>query len=70
MATAARIYTVAGKDGKTRLIEATHPAHALRHVAADTFTVKVATQRELVDALRRGVNVEAVKHEQQELPTT
>jgi hypothetical protein len=69
MATAARIYSVAGKDGKARLIEATHPSHALRHVAADTFTVKVPTQRELVDLLRKGVNVEAVKHEQQELPT-
>jgi hypothetical protein len=70
MATAARIYSVASKEGKTRLVEATHPAHALRHVAADTFTVAIPTPRELVDLVSKGTAVEIVKHEQQELPST
>jgi hypothetical protein len=70
MATAARIYTVADKQGRKRLVEATHPSHVMRHVAADTFTVNVASQRELVDLLGKGVPVESIKAEQIELPTT
>jgi hypothetical protein len=70
MTTQTRIYSVTDKAGNTRLVEASHPAHAMRHVAADTFTVKVTPQRELVDLLRKGVTVESVAHEQQELPTT
>lgn len=70
MATQTRLYLVADKSGKSRLVEANHPSHALRHVAADTFTVKVATQRELVDLMRKQVPIETVKPEQSELPTT
>lgn len=41
MATQTRIYKVApaGDGGAARLVRATHPSHALRHVAADAFTV-------------------------------
>lgn len=68
MATQSRLYAVADKTGKIRLVEATHPSHALRHVAADTFTVKVPTQRELVDLLKKQTPIEIVKPEQGELP--
>lgn len=65
---ATRIYAV--RDGKTlRLVRATHPAHALRHVADETFEVTVAGQEELVKALADGAKVEDIKAEQQQLPT-
>lgn len=70
MATQSRIYAVADKAGKVRLVEASHPSHALRHVASDTFTVKVPTQRELVDLMKKQTTIEIVKPEQGELPTT
>lgn len=69
---ATRIYKVApvADGGPARLVRATHPSHALRHVAADSFMVKVASQDDLVAAFERGVQVEAIKAEQIELPTT
>lgn len=71
---ATRIYIVTPKaaEGQTvvrRLVRASHPSHALRHVAADQLQVTVASQDDLVDLLGRGVPVETVKHEQHELPT-
>ena len=71
MAVQTRIYKVsheAGGEG-ARLVRATHPSHALRHIAADVFTVAVASQDDLVDMLAKGVAVETIKGEQQELPT-
>ncbi len=53
MAAPTRIYIVrnatADIDAETgkslhRLVRASHPSHALRHVAADSFEVKVASQ--------------------------
>ena len=69
---AARIYLVHPiADGKSsRLVRATHPATALRHVANDAFKVAVASQDQLVEAIGRGVKVEDVAHEQGQLPTT
>lgn len=43
--------------------------HALRHVAESAFTVAVATVDEALALSAKGVKVEQVKHEQQELPT-
>ena len=67
MATQTRIYVVSDHESK-RLIRAAHPSHALMHAARSTFDVHVASQDELVALLSRGVEVEAIKHEQQELP--
>lgn len=70
MATQTRIYKVApaGDGGAARLVRATHPSHALRHVAADAFTVKVASQDDLVTAFENGTKVESITAEQHELP--
>lgn len=74
-----RIYRVASKlvdvDLETipprpcvRLVRATHPSHALRHVAADEYSVSVASQDDLIDLVGRGVQVETIAAEQHELP--
>jgi hypothetical protein len=58
-----RIYNVF--DGKTdRLIRAGNPAQALRHVAKASFTVRVATQDDLVDVVGRGGKVEDASKEE------
>ncbi len=67
--TAKRIYLVTVGD-KQRLVEATHPANALMHIARDMASVRVPSQAELVTAVKSGVEVESVKHEQQQLPST
>jgi hypothetical protein len=68
--TQTRIYLVeATATTASRLVRATHPAHALGHVARSAFTVAVATQDQLVDLLAEGVKVEDIKQEQRELPT-
>lgn len=69
MATPTRIYVVSHGGGGERLIRASHPSHALMHAARSTFDVHVASQDELVALLERGVTVETIKAEQQELPT-
>lgn len=78
MAAPTRIYIVrnatADIDAETgkslhRLVRASHPSHALRHVAADSFEVKVASQDDLVAAFERGTKVETIAAEQHELPT-
>ena len=70
--TAKRIYRIAPKTegGAARFVRASHPATALRHVADDAFTVRVATQEDLVGAFEAGLKVEAVNAEQTELPAT
>jgi hypothetical protein len=70
MATATRIYIVRSKsqDGVARLVRATHPAHALKHVADSEYTVGVPTQDELIALAREDTAVEELRHEQQELP--
>lgn len=66
--TVTRIYSVADQAGKVRLVEASHPSHALRHVAEATFTVKIPAPRELVELTKKGVIVETVRPEQLTLP--
>lgn len=66
---AGRIYTVE-RDGKKRLVRASHPSVALTHVARSEYDVRVATQNDLESLLPQGVKVEDVKAEQQKLPGT
>jgi len=69
MAATTRIYIVFDKaTSDVRLVRATHPSHALQHVARDTFSSRVATQDDLIDALAAGVHIENINAEQQELP--
>jgi len=60
-----RIYVVGTPDG-VRLVRATVRSQALTHVAQSQFTVRVASQEDLVEYLGE-VEVENAKHEQQEL---
>lgn len=69
MATAQRIYLVTTNDGGKRLVKATQRQQALSHVANTLFTVKVASQDDLVDALTTGTAVENYKQpDQADLP--
>jgi hypothetical protein len=71
MATATRIYQVTHKASKTvRLVRATHPSRALHHVAADEYSVEVASQEDLITLLEDGVKVEDVKAEPAEPSAT
>lgn len=59
-----RIYSVARKGhGTTRLVEANNWAQALRHVARDEYQVDVAGQKQIVEAVKRGVAVEEASPE-------
>lgn len=46
-----------------RIVRATHPAHALRHVADGAYIVTVASQDDLVEMLEAGKRPEAIKDE-------
>lgn len=60
--TTTRIYSVYRKHdapgAPPRLVRAAHVAQALRHVAADQFSVRVATQDDLLTAITGGSKVE------------
>lgn len=58
MATATRIYLVTSTDGAARLVKATVASQAITHAAKQSFTVRVASQDDLVNALSSGVRVE------------
>lgn len=69
-----RIYRVANfiadvdaDSGKTftRLVRASNAAQAVRHVAADTLHVAVASQDDLVELLEAGVRVEQSGRDEQ-----
>lgn len=56
--TTTRLYIIRRKDEpatKPRLVKAPNSAQALRHVAADTLSVSVPTQDELIAAVQAGV---------------
>ncbi len=56
---APKIYVVTDKlTGDARLVEAVSKAGAVNHVVANNFTASVATQQQLVDAVRAGVEIE------------
>lgn len=68
-----RVYVVADngdKSTKPRLVRATHPANALRHVAAALFATRVASVDDVLALRDKGVKVESIHAEQQQLPTT
>lgn len=65
MATQQRVYIVETHTGKTRLVKAAVRQQALSHVANHLFTVRVATQDDLIDALGKGIKVEAHKDPEQ-----
>ena len=67
-----RIYVIRDNrpEGRTRLVRATHPNHAIKHVADAAFTATVATQDDLVKLIGLGTTVEDIGNEQVELPNT
>lgn len=68
-----RIYLVKPRGDTTspgRLVRATHPAHALRHVADGAYSVEVAGQEDLLALVQAGQQVESIKAEQVALPET
>jgi hypothetical protein len=62
MSTPTRIYIVrdltAPENVEPHLVRATSQSQALRHVATTAYSVKVATQDELVEHVGNGVEVE------------
>lgn len=59
-----RIYIVTDKvTGASRLVEASLPAQAVRHVANEIFSVKVATTYEVADLVSEGRSIERTKGE-------
>ena len=69
--TASRIYIVGSSDPAfpIRLVKASIRQQALSHVAQSLFTVRVASQDDLVSALSKGVKIENAKDgDQLELP--
>lgn len=69
--TATRIYIVGSNDPMfpVRLVKASIRQQALSHVAQSLFTVRVASQDDLIKALGSGVKVENAKDgDQLELP--
>jgi hypothetical protein len=60
-----RIYIVGTPSGETRLVRASIKQQALSHVANSTFTVRVASQDDLVQAVTNGVAVENYKAPEQ-----
>lgn len=54
-----RLYEVNDtKAATTRLIEATNPAQAMRHIAASRFTVEVPNTLRVAELMQAGVKVE------------
>ena len=60
-----RIYIVGTPTGETRLVRASIKQQALSHVANSVFTVRVASQDDLVQAVTKGVAVENYKAPEQ-----
>ena len=58
MATATRIYLVKSSGGEVRLVKASVPSQAITHVAKQSFSARIATQDDLVEALSGGAKVE------------
>ena len=70
MSAPTRIYAVLALGAKhPRLVRASHPATALRHVAESAFSVDVASQDDIVNALQSGAKVEELHAEKLELGT-
>lgn len=68
-----RIYVVSSKsniasDRGNRLVRASNPSQALRHVAEGLFDVEVASQDQLVDLAGKGIKVENAGADSQNQP--
>ena len=64
-----RVYIVGTPDNKVRLVKAAVRQQALTHVANHMFTVRVATQDDLIKALQAGAQVENYRDpDQPQLP--
>ena len=62
MAVETRLYTVTEvATGKRRLIEASHPAQALRHCAANAYQVEIAAPKDVAELMTHGIEVEVAK---------
>lgn len=61
-----RIYLVTGQGISPRLVSASHPRIAIRHVVGGIFDAHVATQRELLSATADGIKVEEAAESQTE----
>ena len=55
---AKRVYKVVASDGKVRLIETISKVAAIAHVVESSFTASLPTQRELIDLVKSGVEIE------------
>jgi hypothetical protein len=60
----ARIYVVGGPSG-IRLVNANTKSQAITHVANNTINAHVASQKDLVELLAKGVTVENFKISEQ-----
>jgi hypothetical protein len=60
-----RIYIVGTLDGDIRLIRAKTKNQAMSHFLTNNITIKVASQDELIDAVKDGCEVETYKHADQ-----
>ena len=68
MATLQRVYIVGTPDNKVRLVKASVRQQALTHVANHMFTVRVASQDDLIKALQAGAQVENYRDPDQPEP--
>jgi len=59
-----RVYMVASNSG-ARLVRANHRSQALQFVAAQEYTIRVASQDDLIKCLSEGKAVETAKHPDQ-----
>ena len=60
-----RIYIVGMLDGDIRLIRAKTKSQAMSHFLTNNITIKVASQDELIDAVKGGCDVEHYQHADQ-----
>lgn len=68
-ATATRPYIVTDKaTGKQRIVQAGTSAQALRHVAADTYTVAIAKANDVIALMASGVKAEVAGAEPEAEP--
>ena len=56
-----RLYIVTAAQAAPRLVEATNPATALRHVARSLYSVAVASPKEVAALMAKGVTVETAE---------
>jgi hypothetical protein len=53
-----RIYLVTTAAGASRLVKAAVPSQAITHVAKQEYSVRIASQDDLVESLSNGIRLE------------